>query len=121
VVFCETNIYMHEITRDFLVSIAAFATAFGIIYVIVITRYRERMSMLEKGVDPASFNKPKGVDTRTLKAGMVCVGIAMGLLMGNLLYKTDLLDKLVAYFSMTFLFGGISLIMNFIIEQKMKR
>ena len=112
---------MHEITRDFLVSIAAFATAFGIIYVIVITRYRERMSMLEKGVDPASFNRPKGIDTRTLKAGMVCVGIAMGLLMGNLLYKTDLLDKLVAYFSMTFLFGGISLIMNFIIEQKMKR
>ena len=117
----KQNIHMQEITRDFLVSIAAFATVFGIIYVIAITRYRERISMIEKGIDPSVFNRSKGIDTRTLKAGMVCMGIATGLLMGNLLYKNDLLDRAVAYFSMIFLFGGISLILNFIIEQKLKR
>jgi hypothetical protein len=117
----KPNIDMHEITRDFLVSIAAFATVFGIIYVIAITRYRERISMIEKGIDPSAFNKPKGIDTRTLKGGMVCIGIAMGLLIGNFLYKNDLLERGVAYFSMIFLFGGISLILNFIIEQKLKR
>jgi hypothetical protein len=116
----QTKYFMHEITRDFLVSIAAFATVFGIIYTIVITRYRERMSMLEKGVDPSYFAS-KGPDTRALKAGMLCIGIALGLLAGNMLYKTDLLDRVVAYFSMTFLFGGLSLIVNFIVERKLRR
>jgi len=111
---------MHEITRDFLVSIAAFATAFGIIYIIVITRYRERMSMLEKGVDPSVFAN-KRLDTRALKAGMLCVGIALGLLAGNMLDDSNLLDRDVAYFSMTFLFGGISLIANFLVERNLRR
>lgn len=110
---------MHDITRDFLVSIAAFATVFGIIYIIVITRYRERMSMLEKGIDASAFKKSGGIDTRTLKVGMVCIGIALGLLTGDVLYKNDILDR-VAYFSMVFLFGGISLIANFVIERKLK-
>jgi hypothetical protein len=115
-----TKIYMHDVTRDFLVSIAAFATLFGIIYVFVITRYRERMSMLEKGVDPSLFaSRSKGAGT--LKGGMVCVGIALGLLMGNVLYNKNILDETVAYFSMIFLFGGISLIVNFLIEQRLKR
>ena len=113
---------MHDITRDFLVSIAAFATAFGIIYVIVITRYRERMAMIEKGVDPSLFApKPKGPDARTLKEGMVFIGISLGLLTGYTLHRNDVLDRPVAYFSMIFLFGGISLIVNFLIEQKLKR
>lgn len=112
---------MHDVTRDFLVSISAFATVFGIIYIIVITRYRERMSMLEKGIDPSVFANAKRLDTRALKAGMVCVGIALGLLMGNVLYNYDILDRVVAYFSMVFLFGGFSLIANFMIEQKLKR
>ncbi|HTF19896.1 MAG TPA: DUF6249 domain-containing protein [Chryseolinea sp.] len=111
---------MHEITRDFLVSIAAFASAFGIIYIIVVTRYRERMSMLEKGVDPANFSK-SGDGSKTLKFGMLSVGVALGILMGNLLDKNELLDTAAAYFSMTFLFGGLSLILNYIIERKAKR
>ena len=111
---------MHDVTRDFLVSIAAFATVFGIIYVIVITRYRERMSMLEKGVDPSLFaSKPKGFGT--LKAGMICVGIALGMLIGNVLADNEILDRSVAFLSMIFLFGGISLIINFLIEQRLKR
>jgi hypothetical protein len=108
---------MHDITRDFLVSLSAFATLFGIVYVIVITRHRERVLMLEKGVD-ASLLTPKndGV-SYTLKIGMLCVGIACGILMGNLLYRNDLLEKVPSYFSMTFLFGGLSLILNNVVER----
>ncbi|HEX6889771.1 MAG TPA: DUF6249 domain-containing protein, partial [Chryseolinea sp.] len=74
---------MHDITRDFLVSLAAFATLFGIIYIFVITRYRERMSMLEKGVNPSTFGSKDGFASNTLKFGMLSVGIALGILMGN--------------------------------------
>ncbi len=108
---------MHEITRDFLVSIAAFAALFGIIYVYLMTRYRERMSMLDKGIDPAQF-AAKNSKSHSLKIGMLLVAIAFGILVGNFLYKNDWLDKSVAYFSMILLFGGISLIIHFLIEKK---
>ena len=111
---------MHEITRDFLVSLAAFSTLFGIVYVIAITRYRERMTMLEKGVDPSLFASKLNTKSNTLKYGMLCVGIALGILIGNILHKNDILDKGTAYFAMTFLFGGLSLILNFIIDRKVR-
>ena len=112
---------MHDITRDFLVSLAAFATIFGIIYILVITRYRERMSMLEKGVDPSIFASKDRFASNTLKFGMLSVGIALGILMANMLYKNIAIEKAPAYFAMTFLFGGLSLILNFIIDRKLKR
>ena len=111
---------MHDITRDFLVSLAAFATIFGIIYVFLTTRYRERMSMLEKGIDPSFFASKQNTASNTLKLGMLSVGIALGILIGSLLYKNNLLDKTTANFAMIFLFGGLSLILNFIINRRLK-
>jgi hypothetical protein len=111
---------MHEITRDFLVSLAAFATIFGIIYVFLVTRYRERMSMLEKGIDPSLFTSKQNTTSNTLKLGMLSVGIALGILIGSLLYKNGLLDRATANFAMIFLFGGLSLILNFVINRRLK-
>jgi hypothetical protein len=111
---------MHEITRDLLVSIAAFAGIFGIFYVFLMTRNRERMAMLERGVDPSLFTSKSNSSFQTLKLGMLCVGIAIGILIGHLLYRNNWLDESAAYLSMIFLFGGISLILNFIFERKNK-
>jgi len=111
---------MQDITRDLFVSLAAFAAIFGIIYVFVITRHREHMSMLEKGVDPSVFRSKGKSGAMTLKFGMLCVGISLGILLGYIFYRNDVLDRSVAYLSMTFLSGGISLILNFLIDQKLK-
>ena len=111
---------MEAITRDLFVSIAAFAGIFGIIYVFLMTRNRERMSMLDKGIDPSQFASLSNSKSQTLRMGMLCVGIAIGILVGNLLYKNDWLDKSVSYMSMVFLFGGTSLILHFIIYRKIK-
>lgn len=111
---------MEAITRDLFVSISAFAGIFGIVYVFLMTRYRERMSMLDKGIDPSQFTFSNNSKPQTLKLGMFCVGIAIGILVGNLLDKNNWLDKPVAYLSMIFLFGGTSLILNFIINRKIK-
>ncbi len=112
---------MHDITRDFLVSVAAFATVFGIAYLIIVTRNRERMSMLEKGVNPSFFKPNENSGSNTLKFGMLSVGIALGVIMGNVLHHQDILDRFPAYFSMTFLFGGLSLIVNYVIDRKINR
>ncbi len=107
---------MEEITRDLLVSIIAFAGIFGIVYVFLMTRHRERMSMLEKGVDASVFVSRAG--SPTLKFGMFFVGIAFGILIGNLLQDKFGMDEGVAFLSMVFLFGGISLIVNHLIDKK---
>ena len=110
---------MHDITRDLIVSLAAFAGIFGIFYVFIMTRYRERMSMLEKGVDPSTFTSKNPISF-TLKFGMVSVGIAIGILTGSLLYANLPLGESEAYLSMIFLFGGIALILNYLIDKRAK-
>ena len=111
---------MHDITRDFLVSIAAFSTLFGMIYVIITTRHRERMSMLEKGVSPSTFDSKVGFGSHTLKFGMLSVGIAIGILTGYALSHNEVIERPPALFGMIFLFGGLSLILNFVIDRKLR-
>ena len=111
---------MEDITRDLLVSLAAFATIFGIFYVFIITRHRERMAMLEKGVTPATF-AGKDSGSNTLKFGMLSVGIALGVVAGNLLYEKHIIERVPAFFAMIFFFGGLSLILNFIIDRYLRR
>jgi len=112
---------MEDVTRDLFVSLAAFAGIFGIAYVFMMTRHKEHMSMLEKGVDPSVFASKGKTKSTTLKIGMLCVGVALGLFLGDLLAKSYLLEAEVAYLCMIFLFGGLSLILNFVIDRKMQQ
>lgn len=112
---------MHDITRDFLVSLAAFAAIFGIAYLFFTTRHRERMTMLEKGITPPSFGKKGNTGSLTLKVGMLCVGLSLGIFGGTLLHRHDILDRAPAFFAMTFLFGGLSLILNYVIDKNYNR
>ena len=109
---------MQEVTRDLFVSISAFAGIFGIVYVFLMTRHRERMSMLEKGVDPTLFAS-RTSNSPTLKFGMLAIGIALGILLGNLLHQALDMSRHVAFLSMIFLCGGVSLVANFVINRKL--
>ncbi len=110
---------MQQTTGDIIVSIAAFTGIFGIAYVYLMTRYKERMFMIERKVE-ASLLAPKHKSASlTLKCGMLLVGIALGILTGNLLHNYFGLGEEAAYLSMVCLLGGLSLIVNFLIEQKL--
>ena len=104
-----------------LVSIAAFLGIFGIVYVFLMTRHRERIALIEKGADASIFTDKNQVYYPTLKFGMLFVGIALGILMGNWLDNTYDFSKGVAYMAMVFLFGGISLILNFLVERLLNK
>jgi len=110
---------MTAIQRDLIVALAAFAAVFGIAYVIIMTRYRERMAMMEKGVDTAGpsqrFNR-----LLALKTGMFLVGLAIGILVADFFKTHEILSRQVAYASMVTLFGGLSLILNHFIDKKTK-
>ncbi len=92
---------------------------FGFIYAIVYlgVRRKERMALLEKGADANYFITKKNSST-ALKFGMLFVGVAIGILLGNILEAYTRLQEEVAYFSMIFLFGGLGLIINYFIEKK---
>lgn len=104
---------MNEITRDCIVSLAAFAAIFGIAYIYLVSRHRERMTIMEKGADPAMFHK----EGQTLKYGMLAVGVAIGILVGAQL-RAQGFDKNVSYLSMVFLFSGLSLITFYLISRR---
>ncbi|MDP3463505.1 MAG: hypothetical protein Q8S18_12005 [Bacteroidales bacterium] len=106
---------MIELTPVLITGIV-FGTIYGVFYLFI--RRRERLTMMEKGVDASMFVADnKNFSRTTLKFGMLFIGVAVGVLFGNILaVKTELHDE-VSYFSMIFMFGGISLVTNYLVER----
>ncbi len=92
-------------------------TTLGFFIAIVLTvkyvsaaRNKEKMALIEKGVNISELYQKKDYRNFTLKSGMFLVGIAIGLFIAYLLAAFTSINGVVAYFSMILLFGGISLI-----------
>jgi len=107
--------------------IALFATAFGIWYIFITTRNKERMALIEKGADASLFNTGRegsrtGINWSkfTLKIGMLAMGIALGIIVGSFMANKSVLDEDASYSSMVFFFGGLSLVLFYIIDRKSK-
>jgi hypothetical protein len=104
-----------------LIPLIVFSSIFGVFYVYLNTRNKERLSLIEKGADASLFATKKSHRSNlTLKIGMLAVGIGVGILIGSLLESYTTLDEEVAFPSMIFLFGGLFLIVNAMIEKKDK-
>ncbi|MGI9530329.1 DUF6249 domain-containing protein [Lutimonas sp.] len=104
-----------------LIPLIVFSSIFGIFYVFLNTRNKERLSLIEKGADASLFaTKKTHRSNLTLKFGMLAIGIGTGILIASILESYTVLDEEVAYPSMIFLFGGLFLVANAMIEKKDK-
>ncbi len=111
-----------------LVFIALFATFFGILYVYFTNRNKERMALIEKGADASLFNTGRegmkgsfNWSKFTLKIGMLSMGVAVGIIAAIILIESIAFrDEDVIYSSMIFFFGGLSLVLFYIIDRKNK-
>lgn len=104
-----------------LIPLIVFSSIFGIFFVWISTRNKERMALIEKGADASLFaTKKKNFTNLTLKFGMLAIGIGVGILMGSLIDEYTNLPEEVGFISMIFLFGGLGLVGNAIIEKKEK-
>ena len=107
--------------------IALFATIFGIMYVFYTTRNKERMALIEKGADASLFNTGKegqkfsfNWGKLTLKIGMLFMGIALGIMAGAILSYAGVLNEGANYPAMIFFFGGLSLVLFYLLDRKSK-
>ena len=106
---------------DIIVPIIFAGSVFGIVYLYLTSRHRERLAMIERGIPATAMENKAKTIANTLKTGMLCVGIALGILMGHLInYLTNEHDNPVFYFASIFLFGGCGLILNYRIEKNRK-
>jgi len=101
-----------------LVPISFFAMLFGIIYLYK----RERMAMIERGMDPRRY-KPQSAPYQNLKWGLLFIGAGLGLFLAFVLdrsvFKSDTFDDNPAiYFALIAIFGGLGLLTSFLIEKR---
>ena len=103
-----------------LIPIVFFALVFGIVYIALSARNKERMALIEKGADASIFysgKKIRGSGKWILTLGVFIVGIALGVLVGYLLESGGMKED-VAYPASIFLFGGAALIVAYFIGKK---
>lgn len=108
-----------------IVFVVFFLSVFGVFYLYITTRNRERMAMIEKGVDPALFSsirQPRSLKSGgagsgmkfTLKIGMFIIGIGIGFVISVLFHDTlehDIFPLLVM--GIIFICGGSGLVAGF--------
>ncbi len=103
-----------------LIPFAFMGLAFASLYVHLTTRNRERMALIEKGADPELFKQKEEPKSGygNFKFGLFLIGVALGILAGYFLKEAGM-DDSAAYFSMIFLFGGIGLVISFLLQKKL--
>jgi len=101
--------------------ITMFGSAFGIVYVAISARNKERLALIEKGMDSSIFKTSETHGRyNALKWGLVIVGVGIGLILGNIFDIHGIMDDDVAYFAMVFVFGGLGLLTYYLLIRKIK-
>jgi FtsH-binding integral membrane protein len=103
---------------DFLIVLIIFAAIFGIVFVIAQARNRERMAMIEKGVNPKDFMTDRRPNSYgILKWALLLVGVGFGLFIGSVLETYTGIPEEPAYFAAALFFGGAGLFAAFMIAK----
>ena len=102
-----------KVMVEILVPIAIFAMTFGIVYIAIMSSHREKMSMLEKGINLKEYELEKRKNKDSRKGGMVLIAVGLGLFIGNVVEKMDAFPgNDVAIPAFICLFIGIALFMH---------
>ena len=105
---------------EILFPISFFALIFGIVYIFLMTRNRERLALIEKGADAKLFKTggKSHAGVIVLNIALLAIGIGIGVLLGYVM-ETQGMDDEVAYPAMIFLWGGIGLLAAWFINRKL--
>lgn len=111
---------MQITTASFFISVAL--VVFGISYYYFTTRYKERMTIIEKGLPADFFKGSTNYLVFILLLGIVSIGISLGILTGSILKSLEI--KVINDFilpSTIFLFLGISLLVSYFVLRAIEK
>lgn len=112
--------------EEVLVPITLFISTFAMIFGIRYFSNKEKMAMIERGIDPG-INKATPKPFISLKFGLLLVGVGLGLLValftvrgvfGNAMTKGEQGQAVAVYFGCLGIFGGLGLILSYFVEKK---
>lgn len=104
-----------------------FAVIFGIFYLFYSTRNKERLALIEKGVDAKIFMQGERKKTTLtgrmiiLNLSLLLMGIGLGVFIALLLTTYTQLDEEAVYPAMIFLIGGLGLFSGFFLTKKLEQ
>jgi len=113
----------------YFVIIAIALSVFGIGYTYLTYRNKERMALIESGVDVEYFRiKTKRQSIMLLSFGLIFIGFAIGILSGFFFEKyllenynpKDYRNYPQAYISAVTLFMGLAMLISYFVNRKMK-
>jgi len=107
-----------EIMEGIFVPLAFFLALFAILYVYWTTRTKERLALIEKGVDASVF-KTECNKYALVKWGIFLIFAAVGVFTAHLL--AQVFNEVAAYFSMILFFGGVGLIVAYFVTNTMAK
>ncbi|MEL1253946.1 DUF6249 domain-containing protein [Flavobacterium sp. DGU38] len=103
---------------EILIPITFFLMIFGIVYLIYSTRNRERLALIEKGVDASIFleGKAKGVPAWkvfVVNLAFLLIGSGVGIFIALLITTYTSLEDDAVYPSIIFIMSGVGLLIGF--------
>jgi hypothetical protein len=113
---------MGPFVAGILIPLGVCAMIFGIAYIVITSRNRERMALIERGADPKLFEAGKKAgSTGIMKLGLFLLGIGLGIFIANVIVSTGVMNEEAAYPSMIFIFGGLALIVSYLWQLKQEK
>ena len=103
---------------EFIIMPLFIAAIFGIFYLYYSTRNKERLALIEKGIDASIFMKEKGHTAPVWKVvilnlALLLMGIGLGVFIASLLASYTALDDDAIYPAVIFFMAGVGLFIGF--------
>jgi hypothetical protein len=112
--------------EEILIPISLFLVIFGIVYLYLSTRNRERLALIEKGADASIFmGNNKGANSFSkillLNLSLLLMGIGFGVFVALLLSTYTSLDEGALYPATIFTTAGAALFVGFNMTKKLEK
>lgn len=109
-----------------LIPISFFLAIFGIVYLYLSTRNKERLALIEKGADASIFMRGKSHNAPIwkiliLNLALLLMAIGIGVFIASILYYNLGVEDEVAYPGTIFLMAGIGLFIGFFMTKNLDK
>ncbi|MCT4615602.1 MAG: hypothetical protein N4A49_12090 [Marinifilaceae bacterium] len=104
-------------------AIFGMISVFGVgpLILYIIYKHREKMALIKNNMHLDDAPEKKSNKFQHLRYGILLIGMAIGLIVGNYLYLKDIFSEEVSYISMIALFLGFAFLVNYFLMDKLNK